>query len=163
MARLTDVAPLALLASAALGLALAAPAQQTAEAPLMGETGDELFKTYCASCHGRSAKGDGPIAEHLRSRPPDLTLIARRAGGKFDADRVHRIIDGRNPVSGHGGADMPVWGDAFKRSGRGGTEEAVSARIREIVEHLRSLQVLPVKGMPPARPGPQSSAANPRR
>lgn len=156
MARMTGVIPLVLLASAGLAAALAAPAQQTSEAPLMGETGAELFKTYCGSCHGRSAKGDGPIAEHLRSRPPDLTLLGKRAGGKFDADKIHRIIDGRNPVGGHGGSDMPVWGDAFKRSGQGGTEESVRARIRAIVEHLRSLQVLPASGVPPAPPARQS-------
>jgi mono/diheme cytochrome c family protein len=155
---MTKVMPLMLVASAALASALAAPAQQTAETPLMGETGDELFKTYCGSCHGKSAKGDGPIAEHMRSRPPDLTLIAKRAGGNFDADKVHRIIDGRNPVRGHGGADMPVWGDAFKRSGQTGTEEAVRARISAIVEHLRSLQVLPVKAVPPAKPSAPSGS-----
>ena len=156
MARMTDVIPLVLLASAALASAPAARAQETVEAQLTGETGDELFRTYCGSCHGRSAKGDGPIAEHLRSRPSDLTQIAKRAGGKFDADKVHRIIDGRNPIGGHGGADMPVWGDAFKRAGQSGTEEAVSARIRAIVEHLRELQVLPAKAVPPARPTPRS-------
>lgn len=156
MARMTDVIGLMVLASAGLAGALAAPAQQTTEAPLMGETGAELFKTYCGSCHGKSAKGDGPIAEHLRSRPPDLTLLAKRAGGKFDADKVHRIIDGRNPVGGHGGPDMPVWGDAFKRSGQGGTEEAVRVRIRAIVEHLRSLQVQPASGAPAAPPAPRS-------
>jgi mono/diheme cytochrome c family protein len=153
---MTHVMPLMLLASAALASALALPAQQTAEAQLTGETGDQLFKTYCASCHGKSAKGDGPIAEHLRSRPPDLTLIAKRAGGKFDAERVHRVIDGRNPVGGHGGPDMPVWGDAFKRSGQGGTEEAVRARIRALVEHLRSVQVQPASAVPPAPPAARS-------
>jgi mono/diheme cytochrome c family protein len=158
MPRMRNVIPLALLASAALASAPALWAQETAEAPLTGETGDELFRTYCASCHGRSAKGDGPISEHLRSRPADLTLIARRAGGKFDTEKVHRIIDGRQPVSGHGGPDMPVWGDAFKRAGRTGTEDAVSARIRSIVEHLRSLQVLPARLVPPARPAPQDDA-----
>ena len=115
--------------------------------------GEALFKTYCASCHGRSAKGDGPIAEHLRSRPPDLTLITKRAGGKFDDDRVYRIIDGRQPVRGHGNADMPVWGDAFKRSGQSGTEDAVRARIRALVDHIRSLQVLPASNAAPGPPG----------
>ena len=148
MARTKDVMPMTLLASITLAAALAAPAQPTTEAQVTGETGDELFKTYCASCHGKSAKGDGPIAAHLRSRPPDLTLLAKRAGGKFDADKVYRIIDGRNAVGGHGGPDMPVWGDAFKRSGTTGTEEAVRARIRSLVEHLRSLQVQISRAVP---------------
>ena len=118
-----------------------ASAQQTSEAVLSGTTGDAQFKTYCGSCHGKSAKGDGPLADHLRIRPPDLTLIAKRNGGKFDADKVYRIIDGREGVKGHGGTDMPVWGDAFKRSGEGYSEKAVKTRIQAIVDYLSSIQV----------------------
>lgn len=149
MARMRDVFPMMLLAFAGMGADLAARVQQTVEAPLVSESGAALFKTYCATCHGKSGKGDGPLSQHLRSLPPDLTLLARRAGGKFDAEKVYRIIDGRRPVAGHGGADMPVWGDAFQRTGYGrGTEDAVRARIQAIVEHLRSIQALEARGMP---------------
>jgi mono/diheme cytochrome c family protein len=103
--------------------------------------GSALFKTYCASCHGQSGKGDGPLAAKLRVRPPDLTLIAKRMGGTFPADKVRRIIDGRAPVKGHGGADMPIWGDAFQSSREGHSEEAVKARIDALVEHLAEIQV----------------------
>jgi mono/diheme cytochrome c family protein len=151
MMRMKPLFPLVLLAWGGLAAALAAaPIQQTVEAPLGAENGESLFKTYCASCHGRTAKGDGPISQHLRTAPPDLTLLARRAGGKFDAEKVHRIIDGRKPISGHGGGDMPVWGDAFRRTGQGGgTEEAVRARIEAIVEHLREIQAQQAGGAPP--------------
>jgi mono/diheme cytochrome c family protein len=118
-----------------------ASAQQTAEAVLGGADGSSLYRTYCASCHGKEAKGDGPLADNLRFRPPDLTLIAKREKGEFDAARVHRIIDGREPVKGHGGTDMPVWGDAFKRSEGGYGEDAVKARIDAIVAHLKTIQV----------------------
>jgi mono/diheme cytochrome c family protein len=118
-----------------------ASAQQTAEAILSGTSGDALFKTYCGSCHGKSAKGDGPLADSLRVRPADLTLIAKRNGGKFDPDKVYRIIDGREGVKFHGGTDMPVWGDAFKRSVEGSSEKAVKARIEAIVDYLKSVQV----------------------
>jgi mono/diheme cytochrome c family protein len=103
-------------------------------------SGEALFKMYCATCHGKGAKGDGPLADSLSFRPPDLTLIAKRQGGKFDGDWVYRIIDGRNPIKGHGGPDMPVWGDAFKNSAEGYSEKAVTTRIQAIVEHLKSLQ-----------------------
>ena len=129
-----------LLASALVPPAALASAQQTAEAVLSGTSGDQLFKTYCASCHGKSAKGDGPLADSLRFRPADLTLIAKRNGGKFDADKVYRIVDGREPVKGHGGTDMPVWGDAFKRSVEGYSEKAVKERISAIVDYLKSIQ-----------------------
>ena len=35
---------------------------------------------------------------------------------------------------------MPVWGDAFKRSGEGFSEKAVKARIDAIVGHLKTIQ-----------------------
>ena len=124
----------------AVSMPATATAQQTAEAVLTGTDGTSLFRTYCASCHGKEAKGDGPLADNLRVRPPDLTLLAKRNKGTFDADKVHRVIDGRDAVKGHGGSDMPVWGDALKNSGQGFSEEQVKARIGAIVDHLKSIQ-----------------------
>jgi mono/diheme cytochrome c family protein len=103
--------------------------------------GSELYKNYCTACHGPSARGDGALAERLKVRPPDLTQFARNNGGVFPADNVRRIIDGRKPLPGHGGGDMPIWGDAFKFAHGGGGELAVSERIDAIVRHLESLQV----------------------
>jgi mono/diheme cytochrome c family protein len=129
----------AALAGACILLAVpAVPAENT-------DVGSDVFKTYCAACHGQNAKGDGPLADNLRVRPPDLTLIAKRMGGTFPADRVRRIIDGRNPVKGHGGPDMPVWGDAFKSSREGFSDEAVKARIEAVTEHLAQIQEKPAR------------------
>ena len=127
-------------AGAASLMAAAAAAQQTTETFPGGKGAPDVYRTYCATCHGVSARGDGPLAAHLRFAPPDLTLLAKRNGGRFDDDEVHRIIDGRRAVKGHGGPDMPVWGDAFKRSRDGYSEEAIKARIDGLVTHLRSLQ-----------------------
>jgi mono/diheme cytochrome c family protein len=107
--------------------------------------GSEHFRIYCATCHGKEAKGDGPLADSLRFRPSDLTLLARRNGGKFDSNVVSRIIDGREPVKGHGGPDMPVWGDAFKNSRDGYSDEKVKEKVDELVEYLRSIQAPPEK------------------
>jgi mono/diheme cytochrome c family protein len=41
------------------------------------------YKDNCASCHGASGKGDGPVHSFLVKPPSDLTTIARRNGGKF--------------------------------------------------------------------------------
>lgn len=103
-------------------------------------TGDYLFRTYCAACHGTSARGDGPLADSMRRRPSDLTEIARRNKGVFPADEVFRIVDGRQPVRGHGGPDMPVWGDVFARSEGGGNPAVVEARIKALVAYLEGLQ-----------------------
>jgi mono/diheme cytochrome c family protein len=128
----------------ALALFAAAPVtgapQTTAESFAGGPTGDAIFRTYCGSCHGKTAKGDGPLASSLRTTPPDLTRLAKRNKGVFDAEVVYRMIDGRQPVKGHGGGDMPVWGDAFVRAGAGQDEAAVKARIDPIVDFLRSVQ-----------------------
>jgi len=138
MARLACA--LCALVAFAVSMPATASAQQTAEAILAGSDGASLFRTYCASCHGKEAKGDGPLADNLRVRPPDLTLLAKRNKGTFDAEKVHRVIDGRDAVKGHGGSDMPVWGDALRNSGQGYSEEQVKARIGAIVEHLKSIQ-----------------------
>src|SRR5262245_42481647 len=86
--------------------------------------GSALFSTYCSSCHGANATGDGPLASVLKKHPPDLTQIAKRNGGKFPDDKVFRTIDGRDPVRAHG-SDMPVWGDAFTRSIEGGDPRSI--------------------------------------
>ena len=111
-----------------------ASAAQTLEA----ESGHTLFVTYCASCHGRSGHGDGPVAEGLRVRPADLTQLAKKNGGMFPMEKTRRIIDGRD-VRPHGTFEMPVWGDAFtKREGL--SEEGARARIEALVRYLDSIQ-----------------------
>jgi len=104
--------------------------------------GSALYINYCGSCHGPQAKGDGPMAAALTKKPSDLTAIAKRNGGKFPPDIVFRTVDGRNPVLGHGGQEMPVWGNAFLREG-GATPEAVRARIEALVSYLESIQQKP--------------------
>lgn len=133
--------PLAIALTGAGLVGSASGAQETAEAIVTEATGPGLFKSYCASCHGAAAKGDGPLANSLRYHPADLTTIAKRNQGRFEKDKVHRMIDGRDPIRGHGGPDMPLWGDAFKRSGDGYDEAAVKARIDRLVDFLEGLQV----------------------
>ncbi len=105
-----------------------------------GEPGDYLFRTYCASCHGTDAKGHGPLADSMRKRPSDLTEIAKRNKDVFPRDEVLRIIDGRSPVKGHGGADMPVWGDVFARSTGGDQPGVVQRRLEALVAYLERIQ-----------------------
>jgi mono/diheme cytochrome c family protein len=102
--------------------------------------GSATFKTYCASCHGKSGGGDGPLAKHLRFAPADLARIAKRNGGTFDFAKLAKVIDGRQPLKGHGGTDMPVWGDAFLQSREGYDAAKVKQKIDELVHYLASLQ-----------------------
>jgi len=108
-------------------------------------TGRSTFNTYCATCHGTAAQGDGPLAAHMRRKPANLTEIAKRNGGLFPSDMVFRTIDGRQPVRGHGGPDMPEWGDTFMKSRDGGNADSVRETIESLVRFLESIQARPVR------------------
>ena len=74
----------------------------------------------------------------LRRTPADLTLLARRNGGTYSAEMVARIIDGRKPLAGHGGGDMPVWGETFDNTADGA--KLTQQKIAALVRYLESLQ-----------------------
>ena len=104
------------------------------------DDGKKLFRTHCASCHGVTARGDGPLAELLLVAPADLTQISTRNKGVFPQDKVYRMIEGRERVKGHGSSDMPIWGNAFKKSPTTSDEE-VRQKITALTHYVRSLQV----------------------
>jgi mono/diheme cytochrome c family protein len=103
------------------------------------DVGRNLFRASCAACHGVDARGAGPLASELRRLPPSLTSYTVRNGGVFPSERVRTIIDGRG-VASHGDREMPVWGDAFRRTRDGLSEEAAKARIDAIVKYLEAIQ-----------------------
>lgn len=105
-----------------------------------GYSGQADFQTYCSSCHGVAAKGDGTIASSLAKRPPDLTKLALRNDGKYPADVVSKSIDGREPGSGHGKTDMPAWIEVFAKSSESEGPGAAKARIDALVKYLEMLQ-----------------------
>lgn len=128
---------------AALALMLGATSvvrsQESPAATFRSGSGEALYLTYCASCHGTSGRGDGPVADLLRIRPANLTQFANQNGGVFPTVKLHRLIDGRD-VGVHGNPDMPVWGNAFRTSRGGLSEAGVKARIEAIVSFLESIQ-----------------------
>lgn len=108
-----------------------------------GATGGEvLFLRYCASCHGATGHGDGPVASELRKRPPDLASLARRNGGKFDERALVAIVDGRRSIPAHGSRSMPVWGDVFDAELEGAPHARRQTLLRSValVDWLRSIQ-----------------------
>ena len=102
-------------------------------------SGKEMYKSYCASCHGPSAKGDGPAAAALKSAPTDLTLLTKSNSGKFPAERVMSILRGQATVTAHGNRDMPVWGPVFWHISQG-HEAEVQQRIVNLTRYIESLQ-----------------------
>jgi len=87
------------IAIAAFSGAQKIPELKYSRAPLTSPTSaKEMFKAYCATCHGDSAKGNGPAAPALKIPPPDLTTLAKKNGGKFPADRVSTILRGERLI-----------------------------------------------------------------
>jgi mono/diheme cytochrome c family protein len=101
--------------------------------------GAQLFRNHCATCHGATGRGDGPMSKVLRKPPADLTKFAIKNGGVFPSERVRRIIDGRD-VPSHGDRDMPVWGITLRTSRDDGGYDSIEARIDALVRYIQSLQ-----------------------
>jgi mono/diheme cytochrome c family protein len=101
-------------------------------------SGKDMFKSYCASCHGMDAKGHGPVAAALKVAPPDLTLLAKHNKGEFPADYVNTaIVHGVNTPA-HGTAEMPIWGPVFVGIN---DQRLVVLRVNKLSEYLETLQV----------------------
>ena len=123
-------------------LSILALAQPAIAADDVGQSGKQLFERYCASCHGASGRGDGPVAKSLRSEVPDLTRFAQRHGAFFDRDLVERVIDGRHVIGAHGTRTMPVWGEDLSRANLGDPDAERSTRIviTRLADYLWQIQ-----------------------
>jgi mono/diheme cytochrome c family protein len=111
-----------------------AAAGAAAKAP----NGAELYRTFCANCHGANGTGDGVMAAQFKRDPPDLTELQLRNRGTFPAALLKRIIDGRE-IAAHGTRTMPVWGDVFTRE-EDGSRSGAAARVDALVDFIRTLQ-----------------------
>ena len=92
-------------------------------------SGATLFRSYCASCHGEDGKGGGPVADSLRMKPADLSLLKQRNRGEFPSFRVRRMLDGSDDLPVHGNKRMPVWGPGL-----------AAEKANTILKHLESMQ-----------------------
>jgi mono/diheme cytochrome c family protein len=101
--------------------------------------GADLYQAYCAVCHGKSAKGEGPMARSLKVAPADLTRIAMRNGGKFPRQRIEQILSGEAAVeAGHGTREMPLWGPIFSQIAW--DQDLGRVRIDNVAKYLEQLQ-----------------------
>jgi|SRR6185436_2847273 len=114
----------------------------TRNPPLVIESvaGNDLFAFYCASCHGRGAGGDGPVARSLKVPPPDLRRLGRHNRGEFPRSQVEAFVTHGAGVlaPAHGTSDMPVWGPIFRGLGDSDTRSRV--RVANLVQYLESIQ-----------------------
>jgi mono/diheme cytochrome c family protein len=128
-----------LLTGAALKSQTPSDSEKQFQTLIRSVEGPDLFRAYCASCHGKDGRGNGPAAPSLKATVPDLTLIAKRNGGKFPEARVRRIIMGEGMIASHGSREMPVWGPIFHQ-----VESDVDrgpVRLDNLVKYLQSIQV----------------------
>lgn len=106
--------------------------------PTESMNGVDLFKEYCAVCHGSGAKGDGPAADALKKRPADLTQLARKNSGTFPELHVMNYIKGQDVVASHGSRDMPVWGSIFSQMSP--NQDLVQVRTYALLKYIEQMQ-----------------------
>ncbi len=130
-----------------LGVSMTASLQEPAAKPqddqqmrplIASVEGPDLYRSYCASCHGREATGRGPAAAALKSPVPDLTTIARRNSGIFPKDRIRKIISGDDTLISHGSREMPVWGPVFHQVER--DRDWGNVRLENLAKYIESIQ-----------------------
>ena len=137
-----------LVASLALGLILftggAAAQTKTAgqkpyEQLIFSVRGPDLFQAHCATCHGPGGRGNGPTAAALKTKPADLTALAKNNGGKFPTEQVKKFISGDDAsLSSHGSREMPVWGPIFHQVEE--DQDFGNVRLQNLIKFLGTIQ-----------------------
>jgi len=146
MKRISTSQTLILSIPLALGFTLAVAAQDAPAKtvkkvnaqPTATLNGVDLFKEYCAVCHGAGGKGDGPAADALKKRPADLTQLTRKNGGNFPELHVMNYIKGDDVVAAHGSRDMPVWGSIFSQMSS--NRDLVQVRTMSLMKYIEEMQ-----------------------
>ncbi len=87
--------------------------------------GTKLFGQYCVTCHGKTGKGDGPVAAGLNPKPRDLR-DPRLLKSRNDED-LSKVISKGGPALGLS-PTMVAWGSVLKEP-----------QIRQLVAYVRSL------------------------
>ncbi len=86
----------------------------------------QLFKMYCANCHGEKGDGAGPLGKTLNPPPRDFTKSEFKFGGT-DEDLFQVISNGA--ASKGGSPMMAPWGAAIPEPDR-----------RALIKYIRSLK-----------------------
>lgn len=133
--------------AARLEVQSAVPPQETAvkQAPVQhtsAASGKEMYDSYCAACHGKDGRGDGPAAAALKVPPADLSQLAKNNGGKFPAEHVASVLRFGVEAPAHGSKDMPTWGTLFSSVDNVSISDAlIQLRIHNLTKYIESFQV----------------------
>ncbi|MBV9886847.1 MAG: c-type cytochrome [Acidobacteria bacterium] len=101
------------------------------------ESGAQMYKDYCAVCHGKDGRGDGPAAEILKSPPPSLRTLAKSNDGKYPDTKVRSVLMFGSANKAHRTSDMPFWGPTFRAEGGSNISEL---RISNLTKYIETLQ-----------------------
>lgn len=104
--------------------------------PTSSSDGAQMFSSYCAACHGKLGRGDGPAAAALKVKPADLTQLKKNHGGTYSNKDFEEKINGMAMSSAHGSTDMPIWGPIFREIG--GSPEL---RIFNLKKYIDAMQM----------------------
>jgi len=142
--RLSALVLVAMLAGAASSKAqsnpISANAKNIKKTPIAA-SGQEMFNSYCAVCHGNNAKGNGPALAALKVPPPDLTLLSQHHGGTYPAIYVERVLRfGAENFPAHGTKHMPIWGPLLGLTSGGTNAPQTAQRIYDLNQYIESLQ-----------------------
>ena len=86
------------------------PGTAAAEGADMLQNGKNLYDNYCAVCHGKEGKGDGPNSVNMDPQPRDLTDRGRE---KYMEKRTAKELFNAIALGGPGvekSPTMPAWG-----------------------------------------------------
>jgi cytochrome c2 len=88
------------------------------------EEGKPIYQRLCASCHGASGKGDGPVGQALNPKPSDFTEHMHHHGD----NHFFKIIKEGGPAVGKS-AVMPAWGGQLEEGD-----------IWDVISYLKTFQ-----------------------
>ena len=94
--------------------------------PAMADDTEQVFKFYCAQCHGLTGKGDGPNVSADFPVSPRKFTSAEEMNKLSDADLKNVIMDGGPAAS--KSPMMPPWGKTL-----------TEAQVDGLIKHLRKL------------------------
>ncbi|HSE91027.1 MAG TPA: cytochrome c [Candidatus Binatia bacterium] len=106
------------------------------------DSGQQVYMQYCASCHGKEGRGNGPVSPYLKIKVPDLTVLQKNNKGIYPMGKIMSAIDGSRIVRAHGDREMPVWGEIFRKEAEAAkyTELTSLLKTKMIAEYLATLQ-----------------------
>lgn len=95
--------------------------------------GEEIFTTYCVTCHGEGGMGDGPGSANLDPAPPPIAHTSQMLGDDY---LFWRVSEGGAMAPFN--SAMPAWKDTLEEQARW-----------DVINYIRALgsgQVMPGRG-----------------